>query len=327
MSSSKTSVWPVVLGVLSIIAGFRAISVFGIVQAEFLVGLARQLIQGDFGGAMGKFEAWDIVCLSSFGCGGILGVLAGVMLLLRRRAALVLHWLYAAGVAGGAGVLIVFVLLPDKGSTEAKLLFRVLTRLAVGLAYPLLVMVWFSRPAVWRHGWTWRTRAGRLASRPVGPIWPTVLGTLGLYWGAVGAVAALLAGIGLLLPLRGHNLPDMLRGWPTHVQAWGSLVLSGLSIAWGVLLRRRRRVGVVLCWVFLVGSAVCTLGTPLPAVLRVLRIWSKFDAWFLLQAAVSLAVRILPLLVWPTFLLIWLSRPKIRAQVRSWGQPRSGVWK
>ncbi|HUU23114.1 MAG TPA: hypothetical protein VM389_11335 [Phycisphaerae bacterium] len=318
-TTPRTSVWPVVLGVLSIVAGIDAMGLFGIPPAGSFLDLGRRFAQGGFPAALEDLGGWwGLACVASFACGGMLAVLAGVMLLLRRRAALVLHWLYALGVLGGVGLLLVFVLGPEVEGVPARFLFRILTPMAMGLIYPVLVMVWFSRPSVRRHMRLWRSRAKRAASRPAGPIWPTVLGTLALYWGATGAMGALLAGIGLLLPLKGPGLHGMSYGWYNHAVGWGWLVLSGLSVAWGILLRRRRPAGVVLCWVYVAGAVMCALGTPIPAVVRIIEIRWKFDAWFLLQGAASLGARTLGMLAWPVFLLIWFARPGIRAQVRSW---------
>ncbi|HUU23189.1 MAG TPA: hypothetical protein VM389_11710, partial [Phycisphaerae bacterium] len=107
----RTSVWPVVLGVLSIVAGFDATRAFAFASPADIEKTAWRLLRSGFGSTMAALDPWITVCLASFVFAGVLGVLAGAMLLLRRRAALVVHWLCAAAFLGALGVFSIFLFL------------------------------------------------------------------------------------------------------------------------------------------------------------------------------------------------------------------------
>ncbi|HUU23113.1 MAG TPA: hypothetical protein VM389_11330, partial [Phycisphaerae bacterium] len=98
-----------------------------------------------------------------------------------------------------------------------------------------------------------------------------------------------------------------------------------LSIVWGALLRRRARVGVALCWLYVAGAIVLAFALPISGILAAVAIMEKLGGGYLLDGAALLAIRTLAVLAWPAFLLIWLARPKIRAHVRSWGRGASPV--
>ncbi|HET6427172.1 MAG TPA: hypothetical protein VFJ30_02095, partial [Phycisphaerae bacterium] len=97
--------------------------------------------------------------------------------------------------------------------------------------------------------------------------------------------------------------------------------LSALSLVWGVLLLRHRRSARVWCIVHATGSLVLTVSFPLiqtmtgsfpPVVNRLVLIVGMITS-----SAIGA--------IWPVFLLVWFTRPKVRAHVRSWGRGASPV--
>ncbi|HUU23191.1 MAG TPA: hypothetical protein VM389_11720 [Phycisphaerae bacterium] len=317
----RTSTWPVVLGVLSIVAGFQAMRLLGPMSPTLLKYLLRRYSQGGLGAIVTAFPMSSLLLLGVCACTAALGILAGVLLLLRRRVALVLHWLYGLAAVAAQAMFVEAVL---QGAGNGTQIYGLFSRVGLCLVYPVLVTVWFSRRGVRRQMRFWRRRAGRMASKPADPLWPAVVGALALYWGAIGALSALLAGIGSFLPPAYSRIhTDFVPGWERLAAALCMLILAVLSVAWGVLLRRRRRAGAALCWAFIVGSLIFALASPVLAFVR----WIELvgDLRFVLDEVISVSSRSVALLAWPAFLLIWLARPKIRAQVRSWGRGASPV--
>jgi hypothetical protein len=259
-------------------------------------------------------KAWVLVFLGLSMCAGLLAVLAGVLLLLRRRAALVLHWLYAlAGVATIALFLGVhgWQLATRRHGGVSWHDYDELTRAGAGLVYPVLVMIWFGRFTVRRHVRSWRTRAGRIASKPAGPIWPAVLGVLAVYWGATGALSSSLSLVGRIAWLdESGGRWGPLWGSALAVADCAMVGLAVLSIVWGALLLRRKRAGAVLCWVYIVAGVIVIPVVVAPVVMR----WgSRFGGTTYPGAVPGTASRAVMLLPWLVFLLVWLARPRIRA--------------
>ncbi|HET6427175.1 MAG TPA: hypothetical protein VFJ30_02110 [Phycisphaerae bacterium] len=329
-ATPRTSVWPVVLGVLSIVEGLEAMRLSGdFSRLSTVGGVVRCVSEGRFDLIVAFFGVSGLFYIGLSFCPGILGVLGGALLLLRQRVALVLHWLYAL-----AEVAVIAVFLTDVRALEMRYtpngaLYGLLTRAGLRLLYPMLVMIWFSRPAVWGHARHWRTRAGRMASRPAGPTWPVVLGALAVYWGATGMLGSSLAlGISMARDRRSFDW-NVYRG--TTMADCFMLGPAALSIIAGALLWRRKRAGIALCWAYILAGLIVPLGALVPTANCLInaagteflgRVW-RASGWELL---IDRTLHTLKLLAWPTVLLIWLARAKVRAQVRSWGQPRSGVW-
>ena len=310
-------------------AGYRAMHLFGFGPPgpRFVAYLARRISQGGIGAFVGMPLVW--VPLFFAACAAVLGLLGGVMLLLRRRVALLLHWLYALAAAGGVAMLAVpFIETWSRGGTMcanvSQGIYDLIMMAGLALVYPVLVMAWFSRPAVRRHVRSWRSRQGRMASRPPGPIWPAVLGTLALYWGATGALSSSLGLVERIawpeqwgIRLTWHT------GWRLVAAECALLVLAGLSVVWGILLRQGKRAGVTLAWVYAVGGLAYALAWPAPIIALWMGTVSKGNVWLLQDAFFTVGTRTMTLLICPVFLLVWLARPKIRAQVRSWGTKRT----
>jgi len=321
-TTPRTSVWPVVLGVLSILGGYQAMRLFETGSPGSLVFLVRRFSQGGLDAVLRIFPLWSMFFIGLSALAAGLGIVGGVLLLRRRRAGVVLLWLYALSMAA-AVVLFVTGLarsLAGQGPiTMPRYYYNLFVNAGLGLAYPVLVIVWLSRRSVRRHARGWRTREGRMKSRPPGPIWHGVVGTLALYWGAKKVLVSLLVLAGTFVPVRSGEDPwlSFLGAWEHLVFGSASLALGVLSIAWGVLLRRRKRAGVILCWVYVAGGALFAFASLIPGLLELLPRWT-ISLELTLNVALALGDRFLNLLIWPAFLLVWFTRPKVRAHVRSW---------
>lgn len=320
-----TSTWPVVLGVLSIIAGLEAMRLYGHFDPLCTAtGVARCIGEGRFDLLIGYFGVGGLFYIGLSLCAGVLGIVGGILLLLRRRISLVLHWLYALAQVAALS-LFVTDRLQWRYRAPYLLLYDPLTRVGLSLVYPVLVMVWFSRPAVWRHARLWRRRAGRMASKPAGPIWPVVLGALTVYWGATGVLASSRAlGLSMACDLKSFR-------WNVYYgTTMADRVMLGpaaLAIISGALLWRRKRAGAALCWLYIAAALIMPLRALVPTLnclvdaagtgfLRM--VWRQSGPELLIRRT----LHTVKLLAWPVFLMIWLARPKIRAQVRSWGRRR-----
>ncbi len=319
MAEPDRPLWPRVIGVLSIVLGANRLAT----SAGSMVVTAGQLLMA--GRLMSNVMPTSRPSLSSIhtwlgageGAGNIASmvlVVAGVLLLRRRRLTIHLHWLCAVlTAAGGVPVVLYYVGLM---SAMAEPRWMAVVNLAVGsvirLAYPVFVVVWFCRKPVRRQMRAWRTRAGRVAARHVGIAWPTVLGALAM----VGAGTHLASWLTMLLFFSGR--------WGltgTSFAKWGLLavVLAELPVrlteaAGGWLLVRRHRGGIACLLIYAVTWLALSLAQS--AISLAL---SAPRGGYPLAFLPHLIVYALLAAPFPVFLLVWFARPVVRAHIRTWG--------
>ncbi|HET6427174.1 MAG TPA: hypothetical protein VM389_11340 [Phycisphaerae bacterium] len=321
----RTSTWPVVLGVLSVLAGYESMTLLGGVGSPGGAALLRGMMAGDFS-SLKRMDADMPLAAAASLCAGAAGIAGGIMLLRRRPSALWLHWVYAlARIAVALGCMTMYQQalagLQDRSpEVWSRMMYRIATSQAMGLLYPIFVLVWFGQQSVIRHVAVWRTQGGRAASRPAGPVWPTVLGVMALIAGGQGLLQAELQLLGMVLfpwPEPG----DLDARVQSATLLWTSpgALLSVLSLVWGTLLLRRR--GSARVWCIVQAVASIAMAGALPLILT----WTGWFAdspnrldsilWTIMASALTAA--------WAVFLLVWFARPRIRAQVRSWGRGAS----
>ena len=321
-STRTTSAWPVALGVLSIIAGYRAMRFRGgAPRPSHMLSLMKEVSQGDFSSLTGG-GLWPLVYMGASLCAAAAAIVGAVLLLRRRRFASRMHQLYAivAIVAVVAYILAGWRVYGSFRQRREQMWVRMIYNLFTGsveaVVYPVVVLVWFWRPAVQWEMRAWRTPAGRELSKPRQPVWPTVLGAMALLWGSTDLLAATLRLIGetaLPWPVRVTN--GIVRQWPLHVLLSLRVAVAALSVVWGVLMLRRKRSAVRWCRTFAVCSLALCVGTPVLSLMRgaFSRPGSRLDIIILMATSTVVGM------IWPIFLLIWLARPKVRAQVKAWG--------
>jgi len=306
-------VWPEVIGVLSIvIGGERLVSAAG----GMIGSLVGQVLKGTMPNLprLGSF-AWQLAVVHgtrNLAC--MLLVAAGVLLLRRRRVTVPLHWMAAAGTLIAQVLLLGFYvrLFPFRTAPEPSWT-RMLPASVSGtvqLGYPVFAVVWFLRGSVRRQMRSWRSGQGRRAARHVGIAWPAVLA----------ALVIVNAGQGLLL--WAASLPVGLSRWfwtqetGLHAVAFGMYMLDPpmwvLAIIGAWLLGRRRRAGVACLLIYAGVRLIPSLSLP---VLAAVTTAPRQHLWKVLPSSIVTAILWAAL---PVFLLIWLSRPKVRWQVRSW---------
>ena len=107
------------------------------------------------------------------------------------------------------------------------------------------------------------------------------------------------------------------------------LLPAALSIVCGALLWRRKRAGMVLCWVYIVAGLIVPLAALVPTITCLIdaagteclgRVWRQSG----LELVIGRTIHTVMLLIWPAFLLVWFARTKVRAQVKAWGVERAG---
>jgi len=290
------------------------------------VTLAKEMMAGDFSflGRMGLL-GWASAAASL--CAGAAGIAGGILLLGRRRLALRLHWVYGlARIAAVLSYMGMYLTLAEDLPREyrgiwLRTVYAVGTGEAMQLFYPIFVLAWFSRLSVILHMEGWRTPAGRAASRPAGPIWPTVLGAMGTFWASLELLSAAHKLLGMVLPFLAEPAAIHFVHMAVFLWVLPGAALSAMSLIWGVLLLRRRRSAMPWCIVQAACWLVWTASFPL-----MLTMTGSFPGVAIrLDWIVGMTASSVVSAIWPVFLLVWFTRPGIRAQVRSWGRGTSPV--
>jgi len=314
-------IWPTVIGTLSILSG-----AWGIVESAPGAFMSAWSTAGELWA--GNFSLRSVLGLHAVGSAAwtgqyLVGILAGILLLRGRRGAVVLHWAFAVVAVVAVTLMALgfggFVQL--MGTSPGNLIITTCSMGAswlVDLAYPLFAFIWFCRTSVRRRVRAWRTPAGRAASAPAEAIWPTVLGIAALVLGGAAllhALTFLLGGITRVVMV--GRFPAPIGG---SVIRWTDLPVRALLVAAGWLLLRRRWAGVVCALVYAVYSLL-DVGTKSAFVIRFYEANQASDRamtpWLLVQS-----FQLISLLAPAVFLIVWFARPRIRAEVRSWGAGR-----
>ncbi len=316
MAEADRPLWPRVIGVLSIVRG-----------ASHLAGSAGSGIQM-VGWLMSQVMATGRPSLSGIdtlggagmGAGNIASmvlVVAGVLLLRRRRLTIHLHWLCAALTAVGGVLWALLYIRVRSGMAEPR--WGILVNVAVGSvirrAYPVFVIVWLCRKPVRRQMRAWRTRAGRVAARHIGIAWPAVLGVLAMVGAGTHLVGWLFRFAGGLLFV-GEWAPtgNSLAEWALFAVVLAELPVRLVEATGGWLLVRRHRGGGACLLIYAVTWLALSLAHPAIS----LALYAARGGYPLRSVAGAIVYALLAA-AFPVFLLVWFARPKIRAQVGAWG--------
>ena len=239
---------------------------------------------------------------------------AGLALYKRVKGAMVLHVAWA-GLAIGLLGLTFLRLVQSNGDAfwNDPIVAAMVTTVfhLFPLAFPAGLLVWFARPRVWRQLTAW---VGSRAAYD-GPIWPHVIGALSVLHAAMAVpylVGVVFSFIRWTLPLEqslsftGVNLAGILQALPSLIP-----VLQIALAAAGVLLWRRRPSGRRLhlaCafWLLIIAAAYPFLMIDVPC------------TTFSVRNALQPVYRATTWAIYPVFLLIWFTRPKVKRQVRGW---------
>jgi hypothetical protein len=150
-------VWPVILGVVSIVqAGYALVRL-----VTMLLNMAYSVVlQGTFSGAfpLGGMGLWNLVQAAQYLLPPLLGVLllaAGVLLYRHYPLAPLLHVIYAVPtVLLSAGLPVAFVLTCPP-QFMPHMAFPTLQNATVSLIYPVFLLVWFARAKIRRQVAMW----------------------------------------------------------------------------------------------------------------------------------------------------------------------------
>ena len=157
--------------------------------------------------------------------------------------------------------------------------------------------------------------------------WPSVIGVLAIVFGGLGVVlAGIQAAAGLVVGSPGSS--NAATGGPV----WVSIAMGGMLAVWHIVAgsmvfgRRRKGPPALIAWaiadsVVVVGLGIATLalagganqGLPPGGAASVTAI-----------VILSAVLRFVWQLIWPVFVVIWLARPKIRAEWKAWGRGGRG---
>jgi len=188
----------------------------------------------------------------------------------------------------------------------------------------------------------------RLPFEPVArsPLWPTVLGVIAVVFGALGAIGACFRMLSLLImqPLgqaaARQGQPDPFAfmsdwaGWIVTVSV-AALLVAGMLLAGGIGLLRRAAWGrgVILAWV--VAKMILVIAQvfmnfemqkdQMAALAESGTTVSGMQAMIQAMGVVGVVIGILWGWALPVFMLIWLSRAKVRAQVAGWSGPAASA--
>ena len=317
---SPPPIWPTVLGVLSIVSG-ASIIVGGSWSVE-IAAMTRM-----FDAQFGTTPLWT-VCLLFFqrflgmSC-AVLAIVGGSLLAKRRPAGRVLLLIYAVA----ALVFLLFhpvdrfltsaVAYPYPGMSRLGL-YRGLVDMAMGLPYPIVLLVWLCRKRIRRQVRAMRHPEQRANMRPAtGSAWPTVLGILVL----IREAASVLGFVFFFLLRQFFMMAFVDRtagiafGPPWAVWFWFLLVtvvpvVPGLISGIGLVGRCRASRAATVVWATL--SIVLVIFTPV-AVGWLGGYGTAVGLRLLIQVA-----HVLTGLALPVFVLTWTLLPKTRAQMSGW---------
>lgn len=325
VASAPARLWPTVIGVLSMVLGAR-----GILAPETggpsWVSFLLSSLQGQTIGWPGA----SIILLGVHGlraAAAVLLVLAGWLLWRRRRGA-ALHVVYPL-VAVPCLIALPLLTLWAYGYRQpglgCVLAYHCVGGALPGLAYAIFLLVWFRRGRIRQQLRAWRKGpAGAAAARPAGSVWPTVLGVLSMVLGGMGLFSKLWSSAGFLMVklfrAEGFFVPQ-----GQYAAFWLVGAAAGLLLlVAGRLLHRRRPSGATCHLIYAALEALIVIGWAVAA-LTVTGSPARLGLSVLCAILASWLGIVLLGLIYPVFLLVWFTRPKIRSQVKAWRQPRPQV--
>jgi len=154
-------------------------------------------------------------------------------------------------------------------------------------------------------------------ARPARPKWPTIIGVISVILGANVV-------LGIFLSLPSFFSPD---GWPHNLKGWVQVASIGLTayayllslllLVAGILLLRRRRLGRTLHLVF---AAICISTFALYILLWMpgfVGLWPAPSAELVANFKKTIPSWLYGL-IYPAFLMLWFSLPKVRRHVAQW---------
>ena len=321
---SRPPIWPTVIGVLSIVSGVNII-VHGSWQSDIMA------LQRLFDSSSGVMFSAPALCgiifqrLLALAC-ATLAIVGGSLMAKRKPIGRTLLLIYAIA------RLVHLVLQPltqwlafraaySYSGLGMQGLYSGVVSLLLHSPFPIVLMVWLFRKQVVQQTRAMRDPLQRAAMRPAtGSAWPVVIGLLLLVTAATTVVSfgLYLIGMPLLMASLGRGSISDVFG-----ASWGMLLFfaarSTIPPAIGIigglgLLGRRRWTGIVTpIW-----AGILVVATILGPVVMAISYGVPDEVRFLLPQMLGL----IPSLVLPVFVLIWMFLPKIRAQMSAWPRRR-----
>jgi hypothetical protein len=312
LPAREPPVWPVVIAVYSMVAaGYSALDLVGWIPFSFDI-LYLIATQGPFPALPAGFAVSLLADLTRVLLAPLC-LAAGLALYKRHVLGPALHvaWGILAALLGVTAAAAVFA--DHVGIFEPQAMLTETIPLSCGLVvtvgYPLFVVIWFSRRRVRRQMVPWRA-AAPVYSRP---IWPAVIAALSLIKAGMDALRAIgdtsrLLGW-LVFPVNGLGRP----AWATTLAVLEILgpLSALLLVPAGIALWQRRRWGATVHLVWAGAASAALMAWLLGgAMVRGPWVWPFGQAF-------DVTVRML----YPVFVLIWFTRPRVRRQVAAWGGP------
>jgi len=323
-------VWPVVIAVYSMVAaGYAALGLVGWIIFSFdaLYYPTRQALSA---GAPVWYAIHHLAHLGRLLLAPLC-LAAGLAVYKRHVLGPALHvvWGVPAIILGVAGSFSVMVRLADRleilrVGDVLYAMAEVSWGLAATVAYPAFVVIWFSRRRVRRQMAAWGA-AAPVYSRPV---WPSVIAALSLSKAAMHALRVVARASPEIRQLASSYSLLLDYGGSWWTAAWGLAIqgvrliaslaltihaslLALLLVPGGIALWRRRRWGATVHLVWAGAAALAVIASLLTDALGE-------DAFFEpLSSAYWATIR----MIYPVFVLIWFTRPRVRRQVAAWGGP------
>ena len=316
LPAREPPVWPVVIAVYSMVAaGYAALGLVG--RAVFNFGaLYRIATQGLSSGLPVGYVTYLLADLGRMLLAPLC-LAAGLALYKRHVLGPALHvvWGILAALLGVTGVVAGMVISTDSlGIPRLRTVLGSIVPLSCGLvanaAYPAFVVVWFSRRRVRRQMVVWRTAAPAYSR----PVWPAVVAALSLIKAGMDAVRSA-AGTSMLLSrlVFPEDWFGRLGAWT--IASWVLAILGSLSalllVPGGIALWGRRRWGATIHLVWAsVASAALVASVLTGAMEGGPWAWSFSRPYY---ATIRM--------IYPVFVLIWFTRPRVRREVAAWGGP------
>jgi hypothetical protein len=317
LPAREPPVWPVVIAVYSMVAaGYAALELVGRIVFNFSM-LYRVASQGLSGGLPAGYNLYLLADLGRLLLAPLC-LAAGRALYKRHVLGPTLHVIWGVlaallGVAAFVGGMVIST--NSLRITQLRTMLGSIAPLSCGLvanaAYPAFVVVWFSRRPVRRQMAGWRATAPAYSR----PVWPAVIAAISLIKVGMDVVRSA-AGTSMLLSrlVFPHDYRfGRLGAWT--IASWVLAILGSLSalllVPAGIALWRRRRWGATIHLVWVGAASAALVASVLTGAMEGGPwVWSFSRPYY---ATIRM--------IYPVFVLIWFTRPRVRRQVAAWGGP------
>ena len=309
--------WPVVMSAVSLA-----------VAAHYLGELLDSAIQGWQNHFAYPSAAMQVLSIARYGP-DLLLMLGVALLMLRRRAGVFIHVIYALAALAVLGIFVALDVLAYRSPKAVwqgwgYLLMEHLQDLIHGV-YPLCVLAWLARPGIIRQVAHWNRPAeppdgiGPRAES-LGPAWPAAIGGGSIALGALTVAATIVGWVQVMfdspwsspiMELKAYWFFELGRlTWPEFLRHLAPGALGAGLIFAGIGLARR--------WP---AAAIAHVAAVIVLPACVLSLWLVVAGTFVPRHCWEIVTPLLtdPLFIlYPPFLLAWFARKSIRREVFAW---------